>query len=89
MMESGARPETVDVRWRSLYKVAAAAALISALLTPVAVAVFIVWPPPLEGTAEEWFVLFQDNRLVGLLSMDLLLMMIYVLLAISKNETLF
>jgi hypothetical protein len=80
MMESGLRPETVDVRWRSLYRVAAASALVTAVLTPVAIVVFIIWPPPYEGTVEEWFTLFQDSWLLGLLSLDLLLMIVYVLL---------
>jgi hypothetical protein len=63
-----------------LYRIAGVATFISALLTPLAVAVFIVWPPPLEGSVEEWFALFQNSALLGLLSMDLLLMVIYVLL---------
>lgn len=73
-------PETMAVHWRSLYRVAAASALASALLTPLAIVVFIIWPPPYQGTTEEWFGLFQDSWLLGLLSLDLLLMIIYVLL---------
>jgi hypothetical protein len=72
--------ETVDLQWRTLYRVAAASALASALLTPIAIVVFIIWPPPYQGTVEEWFRLFQRSWLLGLLSLDLLLMIIYVLL---------
>lgn len=72
--------ETRNSGWQSLYRLAGLAALLSALLTPAAVVVFIVWPPPLEGDVEDWFELFQDNAFLGLLSMELLLMVIYVLL---------
>jgi hypothetical protein len=65
--------ESTDSRWRALYRLAGAGALISAVFIPIQVLVFIVWPPPLEGTAADWFALFGDNRLVGLLDLDLLL----------------
>jgi hypothetical protein len=71
---------TTDSVWKPLYRVGGAAALITAVLIPIHVIVFIVWPPPLEGTVTDWFTLFQDNWLLGLLSMDLLLMADYVLL---------
>jgi hypothetical protein len=71
---------TTDSVWKPLYRVGGAAALITAVLIPIHVIVFIVWPPPLEGTVIDWFTLFQDNWLLGLLSMDLLLMADYVLL---------
>jgi len=66
--------------WKSLYRAAGAAALISAVFIPIQILVFIVWPPPLEGTARDWFTLFQDNSLVGLLNLDLLLVADNVLL---------
>jgi len=53
------RAETADASWNWLYRIAAAAALISALFIPIQVIVFIIWPPPLEGTAIDWFRLFQ------------------------------
>src|SRR3972149_2316243 len=57
--------------WKSLYKIAGAAALIVAVFIPIQVIVFVAWPPP--STVIGWFTLFQTNRLVGLLHMDLLL----------------
>jgi hypothetical protein len=42
--------------------------------------VFLVWPPPLEGGATDWFALLQENRLVGLIDLDLLLVADNVLL---------
>jgi hypothetical protein len=80
MMESAPRSETVDVRWRSLYRVASASALVTAALTPITIAVFIIWPPPYEGTVDQWFRLFQDNWLLGLLSLDLLFIVVILLL---------
>jgi hypothetical protein len=65
--------ESTDPRWRILYRLAGAGALISAVFIPLQVLVFIIWPPPLDGTAADWFELFADNRMVGLLDLDLLL----------------
>jgi len=69
-----------DTDWKPLYRVGGVAALITAVLIPLQIIVFIVWPPPLEGPASEWFTLFQDNWLLGLLGLDLLLIFDYVLL---------
>jgi len=74
---SRARPDT---DWKPLYGVGGAAALISAVLIPLQIVFFVAWPPPLEGTVIDWFTLFQENRLLGLLSLDLLLIVDYVLL---------
>ena len=61
----------MDSAWKSLYRVGGAAALISAVFIPIQIMVFIAWPPP--STVIGWFTLFQTNRLVGLLDLDLLL----------------
>src|SRR3712207_1519303 len=76
-MVSQAKPHTT---WRLLYRAGGAAALITAVLIPLQIVVFVAWPPPLGGPVIDWFTLFQDNRLLGLLSLDLLLMVDYVLL---------
>ncbi|MHB1132870.1 MAG: hypothetical protein ACYC4L_10835 [Chloroflexota bacterium] len=78
--EYGSDAESEFSRWQGLYRVGGAAAALTAVITPVAMAVFIAWPPPLEGTAQDWFTLFQSNQLLGLLGLDLLFMLVYALL---------
>ena len=72
-MNQARAAEAADPRWKLLYRLAGVGALISAVFIPIQVVVFIVWPLPLEGTAVDWFALFRDNTLIGLLDMDLLL----------------
>lgn len=69
-----------DTDWRLLYRAGGVAALITAVLIPLQIIVFIAWPPSLEGSVTDWFRLFQDNWLLGLLSLDLLLLVDYILL---------
>lgn len=66
-----------DSRWHWLYKAGAAAALLSAVFFPIQILVFLTNPPPESVTG--WFALFQSNRLVGLLDLDLLLVIDQVL----------
>lgn len=69
---------TAETAWKPLYRVGASAALISAAIIPIAIVVFVAWPPPsFQPTPDAviaWFKLFQDNTLLGLLSLDLLFM---------------
>jgi hypothetical protein len=69
--------EASDARWKKLYQIAGAAALITVAFIPIQIVVFLAWPPPgYEPTSAAvigWFALFHKNRLVGLLAMDLLL----------------
>ena len=57
--------ETADSTYKSLYKVGGAAALIVAVLTMSEVIGFTFYPQP--GTVSDWFMLFQSNRIIGLL----------------------
>lgn len=76
--------ERLDVsergQWSTLYRVGGVAALAVLALVPIQMVVFFVWPPP--TTVSEWFALFQSNALVGLLDMDLLLIVDFVLLGL-------
>jgi hypothetical protein len=51
------------------------AAVITALLIPVAIIAHVLWPPPpwAPGAAGDWFAYMQANRFAGLLNLDLLL----------------
>jgi hypothetical protein len=59
-----------DTRWKSLYRIGGVAALVGVALIPIQIIFFVFWPPP--TTVTDWFTLFQDNWLLGLLSLDLL-----------------
>jgi hypothetical protein len=61
--------ETADSRWNWLYRIGGAAALLSVLIVPIQIVVFIAWPPP--STIVDWFTLFQ-NKFLGLLAFELL-----------------
>lgn len=64
------RPAAEPFVLKNLYRVGAIAALITLLLIPIQAVVFIAWPPPI--TAAGYFALLQSNKLLGLLSLDLL-----------------
>lgn len=56
------------------------AALVTAVLIPVQIAVFLAVPPPLSGTANAWFRLLHAHPVLGLVDLDLLLVVDNVLL---------
>ena len=69
--------ETTDATWKPLFRVGAVAALIIVVFIPIQSIIFVIWPPP--STVIGWFTLFQNNKLLGLLDMDLLLIVDQVL----------
>src|SRR5512143_3674454 len=76
-MNEGLSPTTADQRWQGLYRLGGAAALIIAVLLVGEVVVYAVLPR--TTTALEHFALFRDNWLAGLLTLDLLGMIAYLL----------
>ena len=66
--------------WRTLYRAAGMAALITAVLVPVQLVVFMAYPFP--ETVTGWFQLLRDNPLAGLVDLDLLLVVDNVLLVV-------
>ena len=78
MMNQVTNAETADSAWKPLYKVGGIAALIMAVLIPIQSFIFIAYPPP--GTVIDYFTLFQNNKILGLLDLDLLLIVDNVLL---------
>jgi len=80
--------ETTAPAWKILYKFAAAAALSMLGIIVIQLIIFMTAPPPLEGTAIDWFTLFQKNKLIGLIDFELL-MIIYTLLSIPVALSLY
>jgi hypothetical protein len=80
--------------WNWLFRIGGYAGLIMFVLIPIQIVIFIAWPPP--QTVPDYFLLFQHNRLLGMLDLDLLLIVdnlisipLYLALYISlrrKNE---
>ena len=58
-----------DSRWASLYTVSGVAALISAVIIPLSIAAFFIWPP-FPGSVLDMFTLIQNDKLAGLMSLD-------------------
>jgi fumarate reductase subunit D len=70
--------ETTDSNFKSLYKLGGAAALITAMIMPLQIIIYIAFPPP--STVIGFFSLFQENGLLGLLALDLLIIIDQILL---------
>ncbi|MDD4984947.1 MAG: DUF4386 family protein, partial [Dehalococcoidales bacterium] len=84
--------ESISTRWRGLYKAGGIVAIILLILTVAQMVVFLASPPP--STVEGFFTLFQTNWLRGLLSLDLiyiiinaLLILLYLVLYIVLKRT--
>lgn len=69
-----------DASWRVLYRTAGVAALVTAVLIPIQIAVFTIFPFP--ETVAGWFALLREQPLVGLVDLDLLLVVDNVLLVV-------
>jgi hypothetical protein len=77
-----------DPRWKVLYQLGGSAALSMVGIIVIQLIVFMTVPPPLEGTAIDWFSLFQKNKLIGLIDFELL-MIIYTILSIPMTLALY
>jgi hypothetical protein len=66
-------------RWRGVFASAAGGAILTAICVPLQVALFIAVPPPASHSIAAWFDLFNTSPVIGLLSLDLLMMMEQVL----------
>lgn len=80
-MFQAANAEVIDPSYKSLFKLGGAAALIAAVLTLSEVIVFILFPQP--GTIRDWFSLFQNNRVIGLLDFWWLEVPMYLMFALA------
>ena len=69
-----------DSAWKPLYRIGTVAALIMVVFIVIEIPIYLAWPPP--STVIGYFTLFQNNRLLGLLNLDLLLMLSNALLVL-------
>ena len=83
-------------KWKPLYKIAGVAAIAMLIIIPVQIIVFIITPIP--DSIENWFSLFHNNWLLGLIHQDMLYILNNILVAVMymafyvalrpKNESL-
>ena len=66
-----------ESKWKGLFKLGGIGALIAGPLTIIDIVVYVIWPQPSSVTA--WFSLFHVNPFVGLLDLDFLGMVIYII----------
>lgn len=85
-MEGIANTETMESAWKPLFKIGGWAAASMALIYPLQIVVFMIAPP--ADSAIGWFELFQSNKLLGLLSFELLFIF-YGVLSIPLTIALF
>lgn len=79
-INGGVSGDMVDQSQKTLYKIGGVIAFILAAITLTQFVAFMVAPPPLNGTALDWFNFFAENWLFGLLGFEIL-MVVYVLLS--------
>jgi hypothetical protein len=71
------RIERAHATWRSLYLLAGVAAVAVVVSLPLALVVFVAWPPP--TTITDWFMFLQSNKLAAVLDLDLVLLIDQIL----------
>ena len=60
--------EFTDEHWKTLYKVAGVAAVITAAIIPISVVAYFIWPI----YPDDIFAVIQESKLAGLMSLDFL-----------------
>lgn len=61
---------TFSANWKPLYRIATKLAIVMLLLIPLHIIIFVVSPPP--ATVEGFYQLYNNNWILGLMSLDLL-----------------
>lgn len=74
--------------WKPLFNLGGVSALMMVGIIIAQMIVFMSAPPPYEGGASAWFALFQNNKIVGLINFELL-MIVYVFLSIPITLSLY
>jgi len=73
--------EKLDTSYNLLYKIGAIAAIVVVIVIPVQSFIYIAFPPP--KTVLDFFTLFQQNPIKGLLDLDLLLIIMNLLMVLT------
>ena len=74
--------------WKPLFNLGGVSALMMVGIIIAQMIVFMSAPPPYEGVASAWFALFQNNKIIGLINFELL-MIVYVFLSIPITLSLY
>lgn len=80
--------ETTTPAWKAFYRFGAIMALLMLAIIIIQMIIFMTAPPPLEGSAIDWFALFQKNALIGLIDFELL-MIVYTVISIPITLSLY
>jgi len=80
--------EMTTQSWSDLFKLGSASALMMVVIIIIQMIVFIAAPPPYDGTALDWFMLFQKNTLIGLINFEIL-MVVYTIITIPVALSLY
>jgi hypothetical protein len=80
--------QTTAPNWTGLYRLGGVAALLLVAIIIIQGIVASLAPQPLEGTALDWFRLFEKNALIGLIDFELL-MVVYVIVSIPITLALY
>jgi hypothetical protein len=76
-MSTPAAPPTFDPRYKTLYRLGGIASIVIALSIALAIAAFFIWPYKGSNTSiEAIFTLLQTDRLGGLISLDISMLLI-------------
>ncbi|MDR7234822.1 hypothetical protein [Agrococcus sp. BE272] len=78
MAAAGERDAGADTSWLGVMRLGGAAAIVVLAMIPIQAAVFLLHPPP--STVEGLFEEFQQQPLLGLLDLDLLLTLDYLVM---------
>jgi hypothetical protein len=74
--------------WKPLFNLGGVSALMMVGIIIAQMIVFMSAPPPYEGGASAWFALFQNNKIIGLIDFELL-MILYVFLSLPITLALY
>ena len=69
--------QSTDLRWKDLYRIGAVACITVVVLVMLAIIAFFIWPyAPGSAPTEDILIALQDDLLGGLVSLDMLLLVI-------------